>query len=74
MMYHRNDEGLSVLVLLHASYRVIMPSPLSKDLTCVLRLNPENSTMRSQRYCFSLARALSLSLFIYYIHTYFIHT
>jgi hypothetical protein len=73
MMYHKNDEGFSVLVLLHASYRVIMPSPLSKDLTCVLRLNPQNSTMHPQRYCFSLSRARSLSYIQTYIHISYIH-
>ena len=79
MIYHRNDEeeGFSVLVLVHASYRVIMPSPLSKDFTCVLRLGLENySIMREQRYCFSLSLSLShththtLTLIHKYIHTY----
>ena len=85
MIYHRNDEeeGFSVLVLVHAGYRVIMPSPLSKDFTCVLRLGLENySIMREQRYCFSLSLSLShthththsLSYISTYIHTYMLHT
>ena len=81
MIYHRNDEeeGFSVLVLVHASYRVIMPSPLSKDFTCVLRLGLENhSIMREQRYCFSLSLSLSLSHThthsLSYISTYMLHT
>jgi len=82
MIYRRNDEeeGFSVLVLVHASYRVIMPSPLSKDFTCVLRLGLENhSIMREQRYCFFLSLSLSLShshtltLIHKYIHASYTH-